>query len=253
MADNNKIEQARTAGLRALGELRENRRLGRDNSPVSIWVFSGDCQPSTARQILPFTTNLNQAEIAMRSQIPRPDGGTPLPQAVDKSVAQMLDYLNANPNIPLGRIILLSDGQSTCGEIRRRNLQSIEAYHFQESQFSNHRLRHSSRFASRTRFAISGFGFGRQIFSANNGQQLSRAFEKTIRVYLPKTIASASADFERGVQAILNRDFPPLCEFGRFTFRQIRMTRSDFIISRSFARHWISTNRRRKITGNICR
>lgn len=208
MSENNKIEQARAAGLRALGELKENRRLGRDNSPVSIWVFSGDCQPVTARQILPFTSNLSQAETVMRSRIPAPDGGTPLPQAVDRSVAQMLDYLNATPNINFGRIILLSDGQSTCGEIRPAGIYSrAKLITFRKVNFLTigYDIQAGSQAERDLQYLASASG-GR-YFPANNGQQLSRAFEKTIRIYIPKNSSVVNADFERGVRAILNRDF----------------------------------------------
>ena len=209
MLENNKIEQARVAGLRALGELKENRRLGLDNSPVSIWVFSGDCQPQTARQILPFTPNLSQAETAMRSQIPNPDGGTPLPQAIDRSVAQMLSYLTANPNISLGRIIVLSDGQSTCGEIRPAGIYSQAKLITFNKKVNFLTIGYDIQAGSQAERDLQylASASGGRYFPANNGQQLSRAFEKSIRIYLPKNGNSSNSDFERGVQAILNRDF----------------------------------------------
>ena len=208
MAENNKLESARAAGLRTILELKENRRLGRDNSPVSIWVFSGDCQPSTARQILPFTTNLAQAENVIGRQLPKPDGGTPLPQAIDRSVAQMTDYLNANPNISSGRIIVLSDGQSTCSEIRPAGVYSqAKSITYRKIVFLTigYDIAPGSQAERDLQYLASTSG-GR-YFPANNGQQLSRAFEKSVRVYVPKPSASANPDFERGVRAILDRDF----------------------------------------------
>lgn len=208
MLENGKIEQARTAGLRALDEMKENRRLGRDNSTVSIWVFSGGCQPNTARQILPFTANLAQAESAMRSSIPKPDGGTPLPQAIEKSGAQINDYLNRNPNVNLGRLVVLSDGQSTCGEIRPAGIYSqakVTIFNRVNILTVGYDIRVGSQAERDLQYLASASG-GR-YFPASNGGQLSRAFEKAIRVYLPKTVAAPNADFDLGAQAILSRDF----------------------------------------------
>ena len=208
MNDNNKIEQVRTAGLRALDEMKENRRRGQDNSTVSIWTFNGGCSPNAAREILPFTSNLVHGETAMRSQIPRPDGGTPLPQGIERSSAQLNDYLNVHPNINLGRLVILSDGQSTCGDIRPAGTYSqakVILYPKLNILTVGYGIQVGSQAERDLQYLASASG-GR-YFPASNGGQLSRAFEKAIRVYLPKTVASPQAEFAGGVQAILNRDF----------------------------------------------
>ena len=188
--------------------MKENRRLGRDNSTVSIWTFNGDCQPNTVRQILPFTMNLAQAENAMRSNIPKPDGGTPLPQAIERSGAQISDYLNANPNVNSGRLVVLSDGQSTCGEIRPVGVYSqakVAIFNKVNILTVGYDIQVGSQAERDLQYLASASGG--KYFPASNGGQLSRALEKAIRVYLPKTVASPNADFEHGVQAILNRNF----------------------------------------------
>jgi Mg-chelatase subunit ChlD/pimeloyl-ACP methyl ester carboxylesterase len=208
MAENGKIEQARAAGLKALGEMKENRRLGHDNSPVSIWVFDGDCQPSAARQILPFTNNLANAEAAMRSNIPKPGGATPLPQAIERSSSQINDYLNANQSTGSGRLVVLSDGQSTCGEIRPTGTYSqAKVIIFPKLNILTvgYDIQVGSQAERDLQYLASASG-GR-YFPASDGGQLSRAFEKAIRVYLPKTVAAPNGDFGRGTEAILNRDF----------------------------------------------
>lgn len=78
MNENNKIGQAREAGLDALRELRGSETA----PPVSIMTFTGGCDPSSTRRHLGFTSNYTQAEGVMRG-LPRPDGATPLPQAKD--------------------------------------------------------------------------------------------------------------------------------------------------------------------------
>ncbi|MBK9529224.1 MAG: hypothetical protein IPO41_13135 [Acidobacteria bacterium] len=49
----------------------------------------------------------------MQQQVGPPNGGTPIPQAKAIAEADMLSFLGMNPSLKEGRIILLSDGQST--------------------------------------------------------------------------------------------------------------------------------------------
>lgn len=207
MAADGKIESARAAGLQAIAEMKENRRLAKDNSPVSIWSFSGDCRPNSSKQHLPFSTNLNQAESVMRSQIPAPNGNTPLPQAIDRSVEQLKSYLDANPNVSLGRVIILSDGESTCGAIRPKGVYSqARSVEFQRISILTIGYGISAGSQAERDLQYLASASGGRYFPASDGVQLSRAFEKTIRIYLPK-IGSAGAAFQQGVAALLNRDF----------------------------------------------
>lgn len=208
MNENDKIGQARSSSLIAMRQIQENKRLGRGDTSVSVWTFNGGCSPNMARQILPFTNNLPQAENTLSAKIPRPDGGTPLPQAVEKATNQTLAYLNSHPELSEGRIILLSDGQSTCGEIRPAGVYS------QAKIISVKKIRYltigfdvppGSPAERDLQYLASASGG--QYFPAQNQQQLSRAFEKTIRVFLPKAIANAAPEFENVTNAILNRDF----------------------------------------------
>lgn len=209
MIDNDKIGQAKVSSLQMVKEMQENRKRGQDNSNVSVWLFGGECAPQDVRQILPFTTNLTQAETVFRSRIPKPDGATPLHTAIDVSIGQMSGYLGSRPNLSEGRIIVLSDGENTCEEqIRPRGVYS------QGSNIVHQKIRFltigfnvsAGSKAERDLQYLASISGGKYI-SADNQQQLSRAFEKMIRVYLPKLSGAANIEFERGVQTISKRDF----------------------------------------------
>ena len=189
--------------------MQKNQKRGQDNSSVSVWLFGGECSPKDVRQILPFTSNLTQAETIFRSRIPKPDGATPLFTAIDVAVEKMLGHLSANPNLTESRIIILSDGENTCDEqIRPRGVYS----------------QGSSVIHQKIKFLTVGFNVpvgskaerdlqylasvsGGKYIAANNQQQLSRAFEKMIRVYQPKLSSAANDEFERGTEKITKRDF----------------------------------------------
>lgn len=209
MNENDKIGQAKGAGLNAVRQMQENRRRGQDNSSVAVWLFGGDCSPNNIRQISPFSPNLTQAETTFRSRIPKPAGLTPLYTAVDISVENMLNYLSARPALREGRIIVLSDGINTCGDrIRPRGVYSQSAkIVYQQIRFLTigYDIQAGSQAERDLQYLASVSGG--KYFPAGNNEQLSRAFEKAIRIYLPKTAAGASVEFERGVEAILNRNF----------------------------------------------
>ena len=214
MNDNDKIGQARTSSLLAMSEIQKNKQRGSGASSVSVWAFSGDCAPNAGRQILPFTSDLTQAENTLRLKIPRPDGGTPLPQAIEKATAQVNGFLNARPDLNEGRIVLLSDGQSTCGEIRPAGIYSqARTITVKKIRFLTIGFDVAPGSAAERDLQYLASASGGQYFPAQNQQQLSRAFEKTIRVYLPKAVANASPEFENVTNAILNRDFQRARQF----------------------------------------
>jgi Mg-chelatase subunit ChlD len=209
MEENNKIEQARESALTALQTIKDNQKKGLGNTSVSVWVFSGDdCTLQNARQILPFTPNLNLAENALRSKIPRPWGGTPLPQAVERTTNQMLSYLQNNPNLEEGRIILLSDGQSTCNQLRPADVYSqARTISIKKAVFYTIGFEVPPGSEAERDLQYLASASGGQYFPAQNQQQLARAFQKTIRVYLPKTTADSTQSFNSGVQQIVRRNY----------------------------------------------
>jgi Mg-chelatase subunit ChlD/triacylglycerol esterase/lipase EstA (alpha/beta hydrolase family) len=214
MSDNGKIGQARDAGLDALREMRE----GAEGTapPVSIMTFSGDnCGGRVTQKILNFTGNLTEAESTMRSRLPVPNGGTPIPQAKDAAYSDMLAYLNANSGFREGRIVLLSDGQSTCGAIRPPDVYSIRRTDILVSQAVN----------SRIRFLTIGFDVppgseaerdlqylasvsGGKYYNAADRNQLIRAFQKQVRRFVPRPCSPNNPDFAAGLKAFADTNFP---------------------------------------------
>jgi len=218
MNENNKIGQATEAGLDALRELGAG---GKSAPPVSIMTFSGGCDPSSTRTHLHFTNNIAEAEGIMRG-LPSPNGATPLPQAKDVAWSEMQSYLAANPTAKKGQIILLSDGQSTCGAIRPPGVFSV-----QRSPVS--------RGDSAIKFMTVGFDVpagseaerdlqylasitGGKYFAAADRRQLIRALEKHVRVFAPRPCNAANQDFVSGVGALTGGDYPSALEaFRRYT------------------------------------
>lgn len=233
MADNNKIEQARQAALDALDEIRKNMRRGMSPPPVAILTFSGSCSPASTRKLLDFTTDLDRVESVLRWQLPRPSGETPSPQAVEVALNEMSAFLERQSRPTDGRIILLSDGQSTCGNVRPPGTYSrridIPVRRSGQPLIGSQAL-------SRVRFLTIGFDVlpgseaerdlqylasisGGKYFNAPDRRQLARTFQKFVRVFVPKTLGrvvtvdrNMYADFERGRQAMLQRDYQSALE-----------------------------------------
>ena len=229
MADNNKIEQARQAALDALSEIKRNMRQGVSPPPVAVLTFSGPCSPASTRKLVDFTSNLDQVEHTLRFNLPRPGGGTPSPQAVEVALNEMKAFLNKHPNVAEGRIILLSDGQSTCGNVRPPGIYS-RRWDIPVGPGANRSA--GGQGQSRITFLTIGFDVapgseaerdlqylasisGGKYFNAPDRRQLARTFQKFVRVFVPRSLGMASvvssdalADFERGQQAMLQRDYP---------------------------------------------
>jgi Mg-chelatase subunit ChlD len=208
MNENGKIGQARDAGLDALREMREGG--GENSSPVSIMTFSGACGGNTTRNLLSFTNSLSDAETVMR-RLPAPGGETPLPQAKDTAWAEMERFLAAKPNIKEGRIVVLSDGQSTCGAIRPPGVFSRD-------------ITTVSRSDSKIKFFTIGLDVpagsiaerdlqylasetGGKYFAASDRRQLIRAFQKQVRRFAPRPCSAANADFSGGLRAFTDSDY----------------------------------------------
>jgi Mg-chelatase subunit ChlD len=225
MSENGKIEQARGAALDALEEIRAGVRQGVSVPPLAVLSFAGPCSPSSTRKLLDFTNNLEQAETIMRQRLPRPEGETPSPQAIEAAVRDLNAYLSQHMEAAEGRIILLSDGQSTCGEVRPAGVYS------QRVDIAVGLGGARSPYGARIRFLTIGFNVppgsaaerdlqylasisGGKYFNAPDRRQLTRIFQKFIRVFVPKSLAGptvtdarARVEFEQGLRALLARDY----------------------------------------------
>ncbi len=226
MQENDKIGQSRASALYSLNSIKSRAGNGGITPPISILSFSGACSPASTRQLLPFTDDLRQAESTIRSGLPMPGGETPLPQARQAAQELLSEYLENNP-IPDGRVILLSDGLSTCGAVRPAG-----SYGFARSGKSSKTGNQSSGAgSSQIRYLTIGFDVPPgspaerdlqylassskgKYFNAPDQRQLTRVFERFIQTYNPKRLITESkedekwsSDFAEGVEAIGNRDY----------------------------------------------
>jgi Mg-chelatase subunit ChlD len=99
MGDNGKIDQAKAAARSVLG------KVGSDTE-VGLIVFY-DCGSIVVEQ--EFTTDVQT--ILTRIESIQPSGSTPLADAI--SLAK--DYIRRNASSPGARLVILSDGEETCG------------------------------------------------------------------------------------------------------------------------------------------
>lgn len=207
MNQNNKIGQAKNAGLEAVVEMQENRRRGQDNTSVAVWTFGGECSPSSIKRLMPFTNNLSQAENTFRRGIPRPAGLTPLFTAIDLSVDEMTNYLASRSHLREARIVVLTDGLNTCSDqIRPRGVYSQSRnIVYQKVKFYciGFDIPPGSKEERDLQYLASASGG--KYFPARNAVQLNRVFQKVIRIYAPKI--SGEAESESGIRPILEQDF----------------------------------------------
>jgi len=196
-----KIKEAEEAAKKSLATIRNNADQGIAQS-VSIRTFSGGCpSPGTdpSREVIEFTEDLNRIETIIDA-IGSPGGGTPLKEAIEASEAILSKRIKDN-NLPKGRLIILSDGQATCGSIRPNDV-----YAFGQSgkvERSIQGLRSASAGASPIKYYTVGFNIapgseaerdlkylasisGGKYLNAQNQFQLTRAFQRFSQVFVPK-------------------------------------------------------------------
>lgn len=207
MSENDKIGQARDAGLDALREMKDA-----GSTPAGIMTFSGSCGGDVTRKLHGYSNDLKGAERVMRGGLPSPNGETPLPQAKVAAESDLLGYLGANPAMSEGRIILLSDGQSTCGNIRPPGV------------FSRQDAILSGRNASKIKYFTIGFDVapgsaaerdlqyiasqsGGRYYNASNRGELISSLRKQVRRYVPVACSTGNADAVEGFRAFAESDY----------------------------------------------
>ena len=217
---NSKIVEAKGAAITTLGNL--NQSTVNAQPFVAVKTFSGACSQDPTSAILDYTSDLKKAENAINS-IPMPDGGTPLPQAIEVSKANLLACLKAN-NQKQGKLIVLSDGQSSCGAIRPpdvygqspilvTNPQGTVANPIVKNYAIGFNIAPGSD-AERDLQYLAQMSGGKYL-NAQDQLELTKAFQKFSRVYVPKpypsvdTIsATAKTIFSKAVDLIDEEDFP---------------------------------------------
>ncbi|MEO0727154.1 MAG: DUF5995 family protein [Bacteroidota bacterium] len=226
-----KIEQAKNAGRTTLQSLQSNNQ-GPVNE-VAIYGFEGACVPDPTTEIFYFSRDLQQAEQSLDRLYT--GGGTPLGKAIRSAECKLAEHLTTTGKTE-GRLILLSDGQGTCGEIRPQGV-------YQNAPLKRQRYNVSAgqcggSVASNVSFRYYTVGFnippgspaerdlqylstltGGKYLNVQNQTQLTRAFRKFNRVYRPKPYPLESnlstedaSTFQSGVSHIRQEDFSKAVE-----------------------------------------
>jgi len=219
MQHNDKIGQARAAGIDALREMREQ---GAGSPPISVMSFAGECSPASARRLMAFAPNMTQAENVIRRLTATTDA-TPLPQAKDAAYIAITNYLNANPGIREGHIILLSDGQSTCGDIRPPEV--FSRWDFGVRKVANQPIKYFTvgfdvlpGSAAERDLQYLASQTGGKYYNAADRNQLIRALQKQVRRFVPRPCNSTNPDFAAGLNAFATYDYRSAMEaFKRYT------------------------------------
>lgn len=197
MGSAGKLQAAKQAALDSLANL---EKLSEDKSrfaPASVFSFAGECSESSTHKLIDFKIEVDQISRDLPNRLPSANGETPLPQAIDVASKAMEDYMAKHDFIKEGYVIVLSDGESTCGPFRPA---AVYAY----GRGRNINLIHN--FPANTKFLTVGFGLAAgsagerdlqylafatngKYYNAADPRQLKRAFQKLTQSYFPKPIA----------------------------------------------------------------
>lgn len=203
MAQNNKWQSAKQSALSALNSIRMQSSAANLKPSISIRVFDGDCTADPTREVIGFTTDLNSVENAINNKVPPPGGGTPLPQSIKISEEKLNTYLNKN-GIKKGKLIVLTDGVSTCGSLRPQGV-----YGYGQQQLQSAPLTGKSTSLPMNYYAV-GFDIapgseaerdlqylvqqnGGKYMNAKDAIELTDAFYIFNRVYIPKLTPASTA------------------------------------------------------------
>lgn len=201
-----KVEQAKNASKETLAALKSNGQ-GITNQ-VAAYGFAGSCVPDPTIEISPFDTDLDAVEQKIFQM--RAGGGTPLGNAIRAAECKMAAHLQRQGQ-QKGRLIILSDGQGTCGSIRPNGVYNSAPLQRNRSIIvdASHCGGGVSPNASQVSYYTVGFNIspgspaerdlqylsqisGGKYLNVQNQVQLARAFRKFNRVYQPKAYPALS-------------------------------------------------------------
>lgn len=229
MGQNNKWQSAKQSALSALSSIRAQASAANIKPSISIRAFDGDCTADPTREVIGFTTDLTAVENAINNKVPPPGGGTPLPQSIKVSEDKLNTFLNAN-GIKKGKLIVLTDGVSTCGSLRPQGV-----YGSGQQQTQATPTTAKSVILPMNYYAV-GFDIapgseaerdlqylvqqnGGKYMNAKNATELTDAFYIFNRVYIPKLAPavkpadeSDKALFEEGITLIDNEAYDKALE-----------------------------------------
>ena len=227
-----KIKAAADSGLRTVESIQQQAQP----KDVGIMTFSGACQKNPGAIKVYISNKLNESITFFKQNIPT-NGKTPLPEAIEQAERVMEDHKKIR-KFKVGSVIVLSDGESTCGPIRPKQI-----YAYQSNASAN--------YPSWLKFHTVGFDIppgsaaerdlqylasssGGKYFNAKDDYQLTRAFQRVTQTYIPLPVQNSSAKAQDlaqlGSEALLDENFPTHSPIGPTITRPILMTMLVYII-----------------------
>lgn len=189
-----KIDEAKNAAIYSLQSLQNNQTI---SQKAGFLTFSGSCVPDpTANQSLNFSSNVQNIQNSILA-IPNPFGGTPLLEAIDAATERLQNYLINNGSNKTSKLIILSDGLSSCKKVRPKG---VYAKGVDMNKTTNKPL-------VEIKYYTIGFDIlpgsnaerdlqylaqktGGKYLNAKNNVELTRAFQRFFKVYNPKKSAA---------------------------------------------------------------
>lgn len=223
---NPKLTEAKAASKTTMQTMMQNAQNG-VQPKVGVLGFSGGCQTDPTVLISNFETDLSLVE--RRIDRMRAGGSTPLAEAIEAAQCKLANHLDSSGQSK-GKLIILSDGVATCKPIRPSGVYSAGNLGQQTQTISNTHCQGSTTSSSLKYYTI-GFGIapgspaerdlqflsqvsGGKYLNVKNQTQLTSAFRKFNRVFIPKPFPSlnnlsnqSNASFRSGVSSINNEVF----------------------------------------------
>ncbi len=236
MSENNKWANAKQAATSTLDQIFDEASKNNKTPSIALMSYSGGCVDNPTSKLLDFSSDKSTIKNAINNNLPAPNGGTPTPQAIQNAEAYLKIQLQQN-NQCEGDLIILTDGQSSCGAIRPPGTYSLsinsKVYTSCQTNSTGLQLRYQTigfdippgSDAEKDLQYLSSTHGGR-YFHADNLTELKRAFEKISRVFVPiETMQSSTMvspvdklKFKAGIDLIKSRNYDTAFSvFKRFT------------------------------------
>lgn len=219
MLEGNKHLANRISALNSLATIKFVQSSRPRRRAISVMTFGGDCSEAAVKTLADFTPDLDRIESVLENQLPWPAGGTPLTIARARAARVAEAFKRTDPQyIKKVKIVVMSDGEDTCGEVRPQGAYSRPSQLAGDESHVQYLtigfdVAAGSRAERDLQYLAASSG-GRYV-SARDPGQLSRAFERLLTVYRPRPSpgvdsvpAEARATFRQGIRALYDRDYP---------------------------------------------
>jgi tetratricopeptide (TPR) repeat protein len=193
-----KLQQAKESAKQNLKSLKIN--YPNLTNEVAVLGFSGGCSADPTITISGFDRDLSRVETRIDAM--RAGGGTPLAEAIAAAQCKFANHLSQNQQ-GKGKLIILSDGQTSCQPIRPRGVYNSGALGQQISTVNAQSCNVGGYLSLTIKYYTIGFNIipgsaaerdlqylaqisGGKYLNVQSQTQLERAFWKFNRVFIPK-------------------------------------------------------------------